>query len=940
MHRYKTLFWGPSLGLITFFSACDPTPTPNSSSNNQPLSSQNDLAPKSTVNNKNDRLNPALSEGDDSLNVAPKPPQASGQTAGLLANGGFGGGGGGSQGAYKRAETGNPDDDRIEARCGNGAHEVKQNQNVLCTQLIYGATNLNPSSLYYFDKDTGSPTTIGTIAGFSSVSAIDFSPDGTLYAVGNNLMANNVLFTINCSTAQGTGIAPISGLGRPNGVVTDINFDKSGQLWAVFKSSTGPSALYTINPLTAQASIVGATNTGVDPTGGGLGFSPFPGSQDLFYAHNTSRSILNQATGAAGSTLGLSFPVDLANNPRINAIDLDPYPEDEQVLYVSILDDTAGNYLGELDPNSGIVSRKNQPAPAGLDAIAVNRNYEECDPKANDPLPSGAICKDDCTLAEDACADSLDNDFDGLIDCDDSDCEQKSCTDNLECTSDSVCQSGTCLSFPIVCNDMNPCTDDACQEPQNPGDCFAGDCCVSSDIANLGQVGQCETDGRACTVGKCVAQNMGAAYCFEQPRKFMDNPTGCNDSNQCTADSCIESWTKEALNQGPLIVSVPWGSTANKDENGNVILDNDWQCSNEVMAWASCFAEDKCSPGECVVSGSGMPGDEYAVSCQALPDSSPQSQCPNLDANVCTTETCDINTGGCSSTNVTAAGVSCNDYNNCTTNDTCVPNTGECRGTPVSCTPANSCQQSSCGVDGGCVTTNFANGTPAGGPCTVMDEQGEPRPGKCGEGALVCMDGAPSAMCASLFSPSQEICDNNLDDDCDGQTDGQDEDCPQVLIFVTSGTFMGNLGGLAGADNICNTAASNASLPGTYTAWLSTNAINARDRVTQHAAPYLKTDGSTVVANSFADLTDGSILSPINLDEFGNPVAGTVTVWTHSNSAGNLKNAGQNACTTWTSSSPASEGAQTGEADETNALWTDSNFLGCDTARHLYCLKD
>ena len=89
--------------------------------------------------------------------------------------------------------------------------------------------------------------------------------------------------------------------------------------------------------------------------------------------------------------------------------------------------------------------------------------------------------------------------------------------------------------------------------------------------------------------------------------------------------------------------------------------------------------------------------------------------------------------------------------------------------------------------------------------------------------------------------------------------------CGEALfktVFVTSTTHTGDLKaegggatGLAGADNICNARAGEASLPGTYTAWLSTNATDARDRVTQASVPYLQTNGIKI-ADNFADLVD------------------------------------------------------------------------------------
>src|SRR5439155_17879039 len=50
------------------------------------------------------------------------------------------------------------------------------------------------------------------------------------------------------------------------------------------------------------------------------------------------------------------------------------------------------------------------------------------------------------------------------------------------------------------------------------------------------------------------------------------------------------------------------------------------------------------------------------------------------------------------------------------------------------------------------------------------------------------------------------------------------------LVFVTSTTQPpGSLGGLAGADMLCNARAAAPGLPGTYVAWLSTPSVRAID---------------------------------------------------------------------------------------------------------------
>src|SRR4051812_38795722 len=86
-------------------------------------------------------------------------------------------------------------------------------------------------------------------------------------------------------------------------------------------------------------------------------------------------------------------------------------------------------------------------------------------------------------------------------------------------------------------------------------------------------------------------------------------------------------------------------------------------------------------------------------------------------------------------------------------------------------------------------------------------------------------------------------------------------------VFVTSIQQNGNLGGLAGADAICQTRASFAGLPGTYRAWLSTTAVDAEARFFHSTSPYVLTDGTTVVANNWDDLVDGTLAEAITMTE-------------------------------------------------------------------------
>jgi hypothetical protein len=135
-----------------------------------------------------------------------------------------------------------------------------------------------------------------------------------------------------------------------------------------------------------------------------------------------------------------------------------------------------------------------------------------------------------------------------------------------------------------------------------------------------------------------------------------------------------------------------------------------------------------------------------------------------------------------------------------------------------------------------------------------------------------------------------------------------------VSVFVTTTEYQGDLGGLAGADEICQERAVAAKLPGTdWTAWLSDSTENAIDRIPD--GQYQLVDG-TQVADDKADLTDGKLKAAITLNAFGLPAAGSVWTGTEANGNGTVSN-----CNNWTVNSSESVG-DWGFNGYDNDFWT------------------
>lgn len=158
------------------------------------------------------------------------------------------------------------------------------------------------------------------------------------------------------------------------------------------------------------------------------------------------------------------------------------------------------------------------------------------------------------------------------------------------------------------------------------------------------------------------------------------------------------------------------------------------------------------------------------------------------------------------------------------------------------------------------------------------------------------------------------------------------------LVFVTSTGFTANLGGLAGADDKCNSLAAAAGLPGTYLAWLSDGTNSPDTRFNKSTNPYIRAFDSATVANDYADLTDGALINPIVLDENGTS-AGPARVWTNVSPNGTT-DSGSHHCFSWRSTSGSIIGL-TGTASLPDSRWTKKSAAICAAqfTSRLYCFQ-
>ncbi|MFC1780448.1 MopE-related protein [Patescibacteria group bacterium] len=169
-------------------------------------------------------------------------------------------------------------------------------------------------------------------------------------------------------------------------------------------------------------------------------------------------------------------------------------------------------------------------------------------------------------------------------------------------------------------------------------------------------------------------------------------------------------------------------------------------------------------------------------------------------------------------------------------------------------------------------------------------------------------------------------------------------------VFVSSQKYSGNLGGIAGADQKCQSLVSNAGLCGEYKAWLSTSSTNAHDRILNVA--YYTVDGASgesalKVGSNKVDLLDGLLQHAIYRKEDGHdypfsppgsPSNDMNGVWTGTTEEG-IKSGSlaTDFCNDWTSSG--SENGMIGNAEYYWNFWTEFETKACSNSYYLYCFE-
>ncbi len=180
-------------------------------------------------------------------------------------------------------------------------------------------------------------------------------------------------------------------------------------------------------------------------------------------------------------------------------------------------------------------------------------------------------------------------------------------------------------------------------------------------------------------------------------------------------------------------------------------------------------------------------------------------------------------------------------------------------------------------------------------------------------------------------------------EECDGEDNCNELCIRDRIVFATSNTHHGNLksastlSGVGVADSICRSRAIAAGLKGEadFLAWLSDSETSPAQRFFHSQGRYVLPDG-TVVAESWEDLTDGTLQNPINLSEEGGP-PGEAFAW--SNTAPDGTPATEETCADWSENSD-DVYSRVGNTTETNGEWTLHELpIWCAALASIYCFE-
>lgn len=257
------------------------------------------------------------------------------------------------------------------------------------------------------------------------------------------------------------------------------------------------------------------------------------------------------------------------------------------------------------------------------------------------------------------------------------------CDDQDQCTNGTICHDGACTGgTQMVCDDLNPCTDDGCDSAQggcvftdNDQPCDDGNGCTKDDV---------------CKEGQCLGSPSADCWC-----ETDKDCTSLEDTNLC--NGTLVCWNEECTVDPATIIHCdssldgPCEETFCAPNLGQCVttaLDDGTPCNDGI----SCTISDKCADGVC--SGAPVPcecqadedcgqfdddnlcnGTLICVEQLCVTDPDSTVVCNAEDNTACSKRICDPGSGQCQEAWL-EDGSACSDEDPCTVPDLCAA--GEC----------------------------------------------------------------------------------------------------------------------------------------------------------------------------------------------------------------------------------------------------------------------
>ncbi|MCA9637018.1 MAG: hypothetical protein KC420_13410, partial [Myxococcales bacterium] len=159
------------------------------------------------------------------------------------------------------------------------------------------------------------------------------------------------------------------------------------------------------------------------------------------------------------------------------------------------------------------------------------------------------------------------------------------------------------------------------------------------------------------------------------------------------------------------------------------------------------------------------------------------------------------------------------------------------------------------------------------------------------------------------------------------------------MVFVTSKLYTGaiGMGGVTAADDACNTVAMEAGLAnaGKFRAWISDGTSAPATWKIKPGGPFILPEAKGKIADTWADLTDGSLAMPIDVGEDGEVILDFQFAWTGTSPQGAPL---ASRCMDWTSAAKESFG-RWGSLLVTDGGWTSVGDATCKASARLFCVE-